>query len=92
MRGHVHAIRTLKGLLADLRKNCLDTFPITARSLQKPYHIKGDDFERAYKDFLSGYRSWKELSHAENGWCSTKTSDLMLALTRPPYLMVNFTP
>ena len=43
----------------------MDTSPITARSLQKPYHIKGDDFERAYKDFLSGYRSWRELAHAD---------------------------
>lgn len=42
----------------------MDTYPITARSLARPYHIKGDDFERAYKDFLSGYRTWKELSHA----------------------------
>ena len=44
----------------------MDTSPITARSLQKPYHIKADEFERAYKDFLSGYRTWKELSHAED--------------------------
>lgn len=36
----------------------LDSTPITARSLQKPYHIKGDDFERAYKNHLSDYRSW----------------------------------
>lgn len=43
----------------------MDTFPITARSLGRPYHIKGDDFERAYKDFLSGYRTWKELAHAD---------------------------
>lgn len=43
----------------------MDTYPITARSLQRPYHIKGDDFERAYKDFLSDYRTWKEISHAE---------------------------
>ena len=43
----------------------MDTCPITARSLQRPYHIKGDDFERAYKDFLSGYRTWDELAHAE---------------------------
>ena len=43
----------------------MDTSPITARSLQKPYHVKGDEFERAYKDFLSGYRTWKELSHAD---------------------------
>ncbi len=42
----------------------MDTCPITARSLQKPYHIDGDNFERAYKEFLSGYRTWKELSHA----------------------------
>ena len=43
----------------------MDTSPITARSLQKPYHIKGDEFERAYKEFLSGYRTWKELAHAD---------------------------
>ena len=43
----------------------MDTCPITARSLQRPYHIKGDYFERAYKDFLSGYRTWDELAHAE---------------------------
>ena len=44
----------------------MDTSPITARSLQKPYHIKGDEFERAYKEFLSGFRTWKELSHASD--------------------------
>ena len=43
----------------------MDTSPITARSLQKPYHIKCDEFERAYKEFLSGYRTWKELAHAD---------------------------
>lgn len=43
----------------------MDTSPITARSLARPYHIKGDDFERAYKEFLSGYRTWKELAHAD---------------------------
>lgn len=43
----------------------MDTSPITARSLARPYHIKGDEFERAYKEFLSGYRSWKELAHAD---------------------------
>ena len=33
-------------------------------SLQKPYHIKGRDFERAYKDYLSEFRTWKHLKHA----------------------------
>lgn len=43
----------------------MDTSPITARSLARPYHINGDEFERSYKDFLSGYRTWKELAHAD---------------------------
>ena len=43
----------------------MDTSPITARSLQKPYHIKGDEFERAYKDHLSDFRTWKHKSHAQ---------------------------
>ena len=43
----------------------MDTSPITARSLQKPYHIKGDEFERAYKDYLSDFRTWKHKDHAQ---------------------------
>jgi transposase len=42
----------------------LDTSPITARSLQKPYRINGDEFERSYKDYLSDYRTWKHADHA----------------------------
>lgn len=42
----------------------MDTSPITARSLQKPYHIKADEFGRAYKDHLSDFRSWKHILHA----------------------------
>lgn len=37
---------------------------MTARSLEKTYHINGDDFERAYKNHLSGFREWKEAGHA----------------------------
>ena len=43
----------------------MDTSPITARSLQKPYHVKGDEFERAYKDHLSDFRTWKHREHAQ---------------------------
>ena len=43
----------------------MDTSPITARSLQKPYHINGDEFERAYKDHLSDFRTWKHKYHAQ---------------------------
>jgi putative transposase subfamily len=61
----------------------LDTYPITARSLARPYHIKGDDFERAYKEFLSGYRTWKDLAHAER-W-------LVFPRNTGPYLSIDET-
>lgn len=42
----------------------MDRFPITARSLEKFFYIDGDQFERAYKNYLSDFRSWKQLPHA----------------------------
>jgi transposase len=42
----------------------LEKYPITARCLERFFHVHGDEFERQYKDFLSGYRSWDQLSHA----------------------------
>ena len=42
----------------------MEKYPITARSLERYYHIDGDQFERQYKESLSGYRSWDQLSHA----------------------------
>lgn len=38
---------------------------MTARSLARYYKIDGDGLERAYKDHLSGYREWVDLSHAD---------------------------
>ncbi|WP_235827552.1 hypothetical protein [Bacteroides caecimuris] len=43
----------------------METLPTTSRSLDHYYHINGDTFERQYKEILSGYREWSELSHAE---------------------------
>ena len=45
----------------------MDQYPISARSLEKHYHIDGDQLERQYKDHLSGYREWEtqEGVHAE---------------------------
>lgn len=37
----------------------MDTEPITAQSLARPYHLESDSFERAYKDHLSGFREWE---------------------------------
>lgn len=42
----------------------MDDNPIPARSLEKDYHIDGDNFERAYKNHLSGFSTWEESSHA----------------------------
>ena len=44
----------------------METIPTTSRSLDRYYHINGDTFERQYKEVLSGYREWSELSHAED--------------------------
>ena len=44
----------------------METLPITARSFEKDYHINGDNFERSYKDTISGFKTWEDAGHAEN--------------------------
>ena len=44
----------------------METIPTTSRSLDNYYHINGATFEKQYKEVLSGYRGWTELSHAED--------------------------
>jgi transposase len=43
----------------------MDTSPVTCRTLDDYYHVNANTLERQYKDVLSGYRSWSELSHAD---------------------------
>ncbi|MDR1524277.1 MAG: hypothetical protein LBS79_03330 [Tannerella sp.] len=43
----------------------LQKYPITARSLERFFHVKEDEFERQYKEHLRGYWSWEQLSHAQ---------------------------
>ena len=43
----------------------METLPITARSFEKDYHINGDNFERSYKETISGFRAWEDSDHAE---------------------------
>lgn len=38
----------------------MDKYPISASSLEKFYYIDGHQFERQYKEHLSGYSDWKE--------------------------------
>ena len=42
----------------------MEKYPITARSLERFFHVDGDEFERQYKEYLSNYRHWDQLSHA----------------------------
>lgn len=44
----------------------MEKYPITARWLERFYHVKGDEFERQYKEHLSDCRSWDQFSYAED--------------------------
>lgn len=43
----------------------METSPVTCRTLEDFYHIDGHTFEKQYKEKLSNYRTWSELSHAD---------------------------
>lgn len=43
----------------------MDTYPISSNSLEKFFHINGDQLGQQYKDFLSDYREWDQKEHAE---------------------------
>ena len=43
----------------------MDRYPIAASSLEKYYHIDGYQFERQYKEHLSGYEEWEDAPHAD---------------------------
>lgn len=44
----------------------MDNTPISAQSLEKYYYIDGVQFERQYKEHLSGYSTWTEKEHAKS--------------------------
>jgi transposase len=43
----------------------LDNHPISSKSLEKFYHIDGDQFGQQYKDHLSDYHSWDQKAHCK---------------------------
>lgn len=61
----------------------MEKYPITGRSLEKYFHIDGDQFERQYKEHLSDYMSWPEKDHALE-W-------LLFADNLGPYLSIDET-
>ena len=44
----------------------METSPVTCRTLEEFYHIDGHQFEKQYKEILSGYRDWDQLGHAQD--------------------------
>ena len=44
----------------------LDTHPISSKSLEKHYHIDGDQFGQQYKEHLSDYQQWDQKDHAQD--------------------------
>ena len=43
----------------------METSPVTCRTLEDFYHIDAHTFEKQYKEVMSSYRNWSELSHAD---------------------------
>ncbi|MCL2728034.1 MAG: transposase [Bacteroidales bacterium] len=44
----------------------MDTTPIPAQSLERYYHIDGIQLERHYKEYLSDFKNWEAVEHAED--------------------------
>lgn len=44
----------------------MDNYPISSRSLEKHYHINGDQFGQQYKGYLSDFYTWDQAGHAEH--------------------------
>ncbi|MFZ1236262.1 MAG: transposase [Prevotella sp.] len=44
----------------------METSPVTCLTLEDFYHIDGHQFEKQYKEILSGYRDWDQLGHAHD--------------------------
>lgn len=43
----------------------MESSPVTSRTLEEYYHINANTFEKQYKDHLSGFRDWEQLSHSD---------------------------
>jgi len=43
----------------------LDNYPLSNKSLEKHYHINGDQFGKQYKEHLSDFKEWDQKEHAD---------------------------
>lgn len=44
----------------------MDTYPISANSLEKHYHVDGNRLGQQYKESLSDYKNWDQKDHAKD--------------------------
>lgn len=58
----------------------METSPVTCRTLEEFYHIDGHQFEKQYKEKLSGYRDWDQLEHAQDWLLFPENMGLSLAI------------
>ena len=76
--------KTFQRIRVFFKRIALEKCPITAPPLERYYHIDGNQFERQYKEHLNNYRTWSQLSHAEER--------LLFPENREPYLSIDRTP
>ena len=70
----------------------METSPVTCRTLEDFYHINGHTFEKQYKETLSGYRGWEQLSHADKWVLFPENIGKFLAIDEVALSMVNYIP
>ena len=58
----------------------MEPSPVTCRTLEEFYHIDCHTFEKQYKEVLSGYRKWEQLSHADEWILFPENMGLHLAI------------
>ena len=58
----------------------METSSVTCRTFEEFYHIDCHTFEKQYKEVLSGYRKWEQLSHADEWMLFPENMGLHLAI------------
>ncbi len=58
----------------------METSPVTCRTLEDFYHIDGHQFEKQYKEVLSGYKDWDQFEHAESWLLFPENIGISLAI------------
>ena len=58
----------------------METSPVTCRTLEDFYRIDGHQFEKQYKEVLSGYKDRDQLEHAESWLLFPENTGASLAI------------